>query len=253
MYWDNIDARVVETQRRVFAHFGLSIAQLERTGLAHGDFLDGFMAEIGEEDFALSRRHRLFSAEPRDRRQGVRGRPRGRHFRLRAVEHPHRPGPPVHRADVHGDLASHLGPARPAELSPRREQRRRATPVRRRRRSRDRDGDALPVGIDRAEMAARRRRALRAWRVLSRRRVHLFEARKTPFMFILFEVAEAVVNDRPIDYPSLMQEALERHGNQRWARRFTRWRKAIWLRRALKRLRGAGAADASSGRDEKRG
>ena len=82
---------------------------------------------------------------------------------------------------------------------------------------------------------------------------HLFEARKTPFMFILFEVAEAVVNDRPIDYPSLMQEALERHGNQRWARRFTRWRKAIWLRRALKRLRGAGAADASSGRDEKRG
>ena len=32
---------------------------------------------------------------------------------------------------------------------------------------------------------------------------HLFESRKTPFSFILFDVAEAVLNDRPVDYFAL--------------------------------------------------
>src|ERR1700677_158357 len=53
LYWDNIDPRVVKTQREVFAHFGLSIDQRERTRTNHGDFLDAYMAEIGEDDVAL--------------------------------------------------------------------------------------------------------------------------------------------------------------------------------------------------------
>ena len=43
LYWDNIDPRVVEAQRKVFAHFGLSIDQRERTGVGHGDFLDAYI------------------------------------------------------------------------------------------------------------------------------------------------------------------------------------------------------------------
>ena len=65
---------------------------------------------------------------------------------------------------------------------------------------------------------------------------HLFESRKTPFSFVLFDVAEAVLNDRPIDYLALMQKTLPLRINQRWARRFTRWRKAIWWRRLRRRF-----------------
>ena len=31
LYWDNIDPRVVKAQRDVFAHFGYSVDQRERT------------------------------------------------------------------------------------------------------------------------------------------------------------------------------------------------------------------------------
>ena len=65
---------------------------------------------------------------------------------------------------------------------------------------------------------------------------HMFESRWTPFAFILFDVAEAVIADRPIDYSALMTKALNTRGNQKWARRFTRWRKAIWWRRLKARL-----------------
>lgn len=37
LYWDNIDPRVVQAQRKVFAHFGVSNDQRERTGLDHGN------------------------------------------------------------------------------------------------------------------------------------------------------------------------------------------------------------------------
>jgi hypothetical protein len=40
LYWDNIDPRVVKAQRDVFAHFGLSIDQRDRTGL-HSAILNG--------------------------------------------------------------------------------------------------------------------------------------------------------------------------------------------------------------------
>ena len=66
---------------------------------------------------------------------------------------------------------------------------------------------------------------------------HLFELRSTPFDFLLFEVAEAVLAYRPIDYPPLMRKALETRGDQKWARRWTRWRKAIWWTRLKARLR----------------
>ncbi len=52
LYWDNIDPRLVETQRAVFAHFGYEIDQRERTGLNHGDFLDAYMTELGPDDVA---------------------------------------------------------------------------------------------------------------------------------------------------------------------------------------------------------
>ena len=66
---------------------------------------------------------------------------------------------------------------------------------------------------------------------------HLFESRSTPFAFILFDVAEAVLADREIDYSALMKRALNTRGDQKWARRFARWRKAIWWRRLKARLR----------------
>jgi hypothetical protein len=65
---------------------------------------------------------------------------------------------------------------------------------------------------------------------------HLFEGRSTPYAYILFDVAEAVCNDSPIDYCDLMQQALSLRGNQRWARRLTRWRKMIWWRRLRRSL-----------------
>ena len=52
LYWDNIGRRIVEAQRRVFAHFGLAVGQRERAGLQHDDFLDAYMAELGEDDVA---------------------------------------------------------------------------------------------------------------------------------------------------------------------------------------------------------
>ena len=53
-----------------------------------------------------------------------------------------------------------------------------------------------------------------------------------------FDVADAVLHDRPIDYSALMKRALATRGEQKWARRFTRWRKAIWLKRLKKRYFG---------------
>src|SRR6185437_16714878 len=53
LYWDNIDPRIVEAQRAVFAHFGYRVDQRQRTGVNHGDFLDAYMAELGPDDAAL--------------------------------------------------------------------------------------------------------------------------------------------------------------------------------------------------------
>lgn len=47
LYWTNIDPRVVEAQRRVFARFDFAVDQRERAGLAHGDFLAADIAALG--------------------------------------------------------------------------------------------------------------------------------------------------------------------------------------------------------------
>jgi hypothetical protein len=65
---------------------------------------------------------------------------------------------------------------------------------------------------------------------------HLFESRLTPYSYILFEVAEAVCANLQVDFRALMLRALSLRGNQKWARRLTRWRKMIWWRRLRKSL-----------------
>jgi hypothetical protein len=236
LYWDNIDRRVVDAQRAVFAHFGFAIDQRERTGLDHGDFLDGYMAEIGEDDVALLTDIDCFplNREIVDRAfAAARG---GRIFGCaQSTSHvdPDRVfvapmfmaisrrtwdalGRPSFRPDALNDVAQRLNEV----------------------------AAAAGVEIERLDPWGC---IVPKWRLgniglygvgtFYRGGVfHLFESRWTPFTYILFDVAEAVLRDRPIDYGELMRKALTRRGNQRWARRFTRWRKAIWWRRLCKRM-----------------
>ena len=116
MYWDNIDPRVVDAQRDVFAHFGLSSISASEPGVAHGDFLDGFMAEIAEKDVALLMDIDCFPLNREIVDKSVRGRARRRDIRLRAIDGPCRSGSAVRRSDVHGDFAPHMGQARAAEF-----------------------------------------------------------------------------------------------------------------------------------------
>lgn len=53
LYWENIAPRLVKTQAQVFAHLGYKIDQICKTGADHGDFLDGIIAELGEDDTLL--------------------------------------------------------------------------------------------------------------------------------------------------------------------------------------------------------
>jgi hypothetical protein len=238
LYWDNIDPRVVEAQRDVFAHFGLSIDQRERTGVNHGDFLDAYMAEIAEDDvallmdidcFPLNRTivDRAFEAAREGRIPGcaqssnhvdpdrIFVAPMFMAISRRTWD---KLGRPSFRPDATNDVAQRLHDVAVAAgvgielLYPW------ATIV-----PKWRLGDIALYGIG----------------TFYRGGVfHLFESRWTPFNYILFDVADAVVNDRPIDYSALMQRALSQRGDQRWARRITRWKKAIWWRRLRKRLGG---------------
>jgi hypothetical protein len=236
LYWDNIDTRVVRAQRDVFAHFGLSIDQRERTGTDHGDFLDAYMAEIGEEDVALLMDIDCF---PLNREIVERAFAAGRAGRIfgcaQSTGHidPDRLfvapmfmtisrrtwdglGRPSFRPDANNDVAQRLNEV------------------------------ATAAGVE-IEMLHPWGCIVPKWRLgeialygigtFYRGGVfHLFESRKTPFSYVLYDVAEAVLNDRPVDYVALMQKALPQRGNERWARRFTRWRKAIWWRRLRKRF-----------------
>ena len=236
LYWDNIDPRVVRAQRDVFAHFGLSIDQRERTGTDHGDFLDAYMAEIGEEDVALLMDIDCF---PLNREIVERAFAAGRAGRIfgcaQSTGHidPDRLfvapmfmtisrrtwdglGRPSFRPDANNDVAQRLNEV------------------------------ATAAGVE-IEMLHPWGCIVPKWRLgeialygigtFYRGGVfHLFESRKTSSSYILYDVAEAVLNDRPVDYVALMQKALPQRGNERWARRFTRWRKAIWWRRLRKRF-----------------
>ena len=240
LYWDNIDPRVVEAQRKVFAHFGLSIDQRERTGVSHGDFLDAYMAEIAEDDVALLMDIDCFPLNRADRRQGFRGGP-GRVAFLAARS----------RATI----------STPTGFSPRRcswrsrgapgtsSGARASAPMQTNDVAQRLNDVAVAAGVG-IELIYPWATIVPKWRLgdialygigtFYRGGVfHLFELRWTPFSYILFDVADAVVNDRPIDYSALMQKALSQRGNQRWARRVTRWKKAIWWRRLRKRLGGA--------------
>jgi hypothetical protein len=236
LYWDNIDRRVVEAQRKVFAHFRFEIDQRERTGLGHGDFLDGYMAEIGSDDVALLTDIDCFPLNREIVDRAFAAARAGRIFGCaQSTSHvdPDRVfvapmfmaisrrtwdglGRPSFRPDANNDVAQKLNDV------------------------------ALAAGVEIERLdpwgcivPKWRLGAIGLYGVGTFYRggvFHLFESRWTPFVYILFDVADAVLNDRAIDYGALMRKALPQRGNQRWARRFTRWRKAIWWRRLRKRM-----------------
>ena len=239
LYWDNIDPRVVDAQRRVFSHFGLSIDQRERTGIGHGDFLDAYMAEIAEDDVALLMDIDCFPLNRAIVDRAFDAARNGRIFGCAQSSNHVDPdrifaapmfmaisrrtwdslGRPSFCPDNANDVAQRLNDV----------------------------AVAAGVGI---ELIYPWATIVPKWRLgdialygvgtFYRGGVfHLFESRWTPYSYILFDVADAVVNDRPIDYSALLQKALPQRGHQRWARRVTRWKKAIWWRRLRKRLGGA--------------
>jgi hypothetical protein len=236
LYWDNIDPRVVAAQRDVFAHFGYAIEQRERTGTNHGDFLDAFMAELGPDDVALLTDIDCF---PLNREIVARAFSRAREGAIfgcaQSTNHidPDRIyvapmfmaisrrtwdflGRPSFRPNSDNDVAQRLNAV----------------------------AHAHGVEIERLDPFGA---VVPKWRLgdvgfygigtFYRGGVfHLFESRWTPFSFILFDVAQAVLNNRAVDHVALMRKALETRGSQKWARRFARWRKLIWWRRLKGRL-----------------
>jgi hypothetical protein len=236
LYWDNIDPRVVEAQRAVFAHFGFCVDQRERTGLDHGDFLDAYMAELGPDDVALLTDIDCFPLNREIVERAFVAARAGAIFgcaqssghvdpdllyaapMFMAISHRTwcALGRPSFRPDEHNDVAQRL----------------------------DRVARANGVEI---EMLYPWAAIVPKWRLgdvglyglgtFYRGGVfHLYESRKTPFAFLLFDVADAVLADRAIDYVALMERALNTRGSQKWGRRFARWRKAIWWRRLRRRL-----------------
>jgi hypothetical protein len=231
LYWDNIDLKVVAAQRDVFAHFGYAVDQRERTGLNHSDFLDAYMAELGDDDVALLTDIDCF---PLNREIVERAFARAREGAIfgcaQSSNHidPDRLfvapmfmaisrrtwvalGCPSFRPDAENDVAQRLNDV------------------------------ARASGVE-IEMLLPFGAVVPKWRLgdvgfygvatFYRGGVfHLFESRWTPFAFLLFDVADAVLNDRAVDYGALMRKALETRGSQKWARRFARWRKMIWWRR----------------------
>lgn len=82
MYWDNIDAAVIDGQRRVFAKLGYPIKQVDATGVGHGAWIDDTLAAAEPEDVILfvdidafpltpTAIERAFSAAEADRVFGV--------------------------------------------------------------------------------------------------------------------------------------------------------------------------------------
>lgn len=53
LYWNNIDPRIVQAQAAVFSHLGFAIEQQEKTGKAHGDWMDEVMADLPEDGIVL--------------------------------------------------------------------------------------------------------------------------------------------------------------------------------------------------------
>ena len=215
----------------MFAHFGLAIDQRERTGVNHADFLDAYMGEIGEDDVALLVDIDCFPLNREIVDRAFAAARAGRIFGCaRSTNHIdpdrifvapmfmaisrrtwERLGRPSFRPDSANDVAQRLN-----EIA-----------------------KAAGVEIERLEPWGA---IVPKWRLgdiglygigtfYKGGVFHLFESRRSPFGFLLFDVAEDVLHDRPIDYAKLMRKAGELRGDTRWGRRWARWRKMIWLRR----------------------
>lgn len=239
MYWDNVDHRVVSAQRRVLEHFDLQIDQCERTGVQPGDFLDEFMAGLGENDVALLMDIDCFPLNREIVDQAFAAAREGRLFGCAQSSNHIDPdrlfaapmflaisrrtwdrlGRPSFRQDERNDVAQRLNDV------------------------------ALEAGVP-VDLLYPWACIVPKWRLgdvalygigtFYRGGVfHLFESRRTPYTFILHEVADAVLNDREIDHLALIRKALPLYSIERWARRWTRWRKMTTLRRFLRRLRGS--------------
>ena len=237
LYWDNIDPRVVAAQARVFAHLGYEIDQRERTGINHGAFLDAYMAELEPDDVALLTDIDCFPLNREIVERAFAAAREGRIFGCAQASNHIDPdrvyvapmfmaisrrtwdalGRPSFRPDADNDVAQRLH-----DLAV-----------------------ARGVGVERLDPFGA---IVPKWRLgdigfygvgtFYRGGVfHLFESRWTPFAFLLFDVADAVLADRAIDHAALMRKALDARGSQKWARRFARWRKAIWWRRLRRRLK----------------
>ena len=236
LYWDNVDYRIVEAQRRVFAHFGLAIDQRERTGLRHGDFLDSYMAEIAEDDVALLVDIDCFPLN-------------------RAI---------VNRAfaaarDGHifgcAQATSHIDPER-LYVAPMFMAISRRTWDRLGRPSfcPDAGNDVAQALHDRAvaagvevEMLYPEACVAPKWRLgdvaiygigtFYRGGVfHLFESRRKLYRFILLEVAEATIAGRRSDLLGLIDRALPVRLFDRWVNHFRGWRHRWGLSQVLRRL-----------------
>ena len=236
LYWDNVDPRIVAAQRAVFAHFGYAVEQREQTGVNHGDFLDAYMAALDADDVALLTDIDCFPLNAEIVARAFAAARDGRIFGCAQSSNHIDPdriyvapmfmaisrgvwdrlGRPSFRPDAENDVAQKLNEV------------------------------ARAAGVE-IEMLMPWGAIVPKWRLADvgfyglgafyRGGVfHLFESRSTPFAFLMFDVAEAVLADRPIDYPALMEKALATRGDPRWARRWTRWRKAIWWRRLKARL-----------------
>ena len=233
MYWRNVDPDIVAAQARVFAHLGYAIDQRERDGVAHGDFLDAFMMELAEDDAALFVDIDCFPLNREIVARAFAAARAGKIFGCAQASNHIDPdhvyvapmfmaiskrvwdalGRPSFRPDKMHDVAQNLDTVARAA----------GVPI-----------EALyPWGA-----------IVPKWRLADFGLFgigtfyqggvfHLFESRRTPFAFILRDVAAAVLADRPIDYAALMRRALETRGLDKWARRRTRWRIALQRRLGL--------------------
>lgn len=53
MYWNNIDPQMVRRQKEALAALGLQVEQCEKTGMAHGIWMDQVLEQLGPQDLVL--------------------------------------------------------------------------------------------------------------------------------------------------------------------------------------------------------
>jgi hypothetical protein len=241
MYWNNIDRRVVAAQRRVFAHFGFEIEQCERTKTEHGDFLDEYMSQLAEDDVALftdidcfplnrdivlraltaAREGRIFGVSQLGTHVGANPFFAAPAFLAISRRTWDRIGRPSFRRDATDDVAERLNAVARAA----------AVPI-----------DMLfpwTCVVPKWQQWQGGDEAMYGIGTFYKGGVfHLFQARQTPYKFILYDVADAVIENRSIDHIALARKALPFHKYERMAEGWSRWRDATKkYRRAWVRFR----------------